>query len=112
MIFVITNDGWWGDTPGYIQHNSFSCIRALETRRSIARSANTGISCFINQKGEILQPIAWWKRSAIKATLNANDKITFYVKYDDYLGRISTFFGIFLLLYTLVKIILIRKQKA
>lgn len=112
MIFVITNDGWWGDTPGYIQHNSFSCIRAVETRRSLARSANTGISCFINQKGEILQRIGWWERSAIKGTLNANDKITFYVKYGDYLGRISTFFGIFFALYTIVKIILIRKQKA
>ena len=111
MIFVITNDGWWGDTPGYIQHNSFSCIRAVETRRSIARSANTGISCFINQKGEMLQSLGWWERSAIKASLNANDKITFYVKHGDYLGRISTFFGIFMLLYTIVKIILSRKQK-
>ena len=30
--FVITNDGWWGDTPGYIQHNSFSSLRAIETQ--------------------------------------------------------------------------------
>jgi apolipoprotein N-acyltransferase len=110
MIFVITNDGWWGDTPGYIQHNSFSCLRAIETRRSIARSANTGISCFINQKGEILQKLGWWERGAIRDNLNANDKITFYVRYGDYLGRISTFFGIIFLLYTTVKIILNRKK--
>ena len=111
IIFVITNDGWWSDTPGYIQHNSFSCLRAVETRRSIARSANTGISCFINQKGEILQRIGWWKRSAIRDTLNANDKLTFYVKYGDYCGRISLFAGIFLALYTLVKTIIMRKRK-
>lgn len=105
MIFVITNDGWWGDTPGYIQHNSFSCLRAVETRRSIARSANTGISCFINQKGEVHQATGWWVRSAIKETLNANNKKTFYVRNGDYIGRISTFCGIFLILYTLVKIL-------
>jgi len=109
FIFVITNDGWWGDTPGYVQHNSFSSIRAIENRRSIARSANTGISSFINQRGEVLQKIGWWQRAAIKDTLNANDKITFYARFGDYFGRISTFFGIFFLLYTLVKILMTRK---
>jgi len=105
MIFVITNDGWWGDTPGYVQHNSYSCLRAVETRRSIARSANTGISCFIDQKGEIHQKLSWWERSAIKRILNANDKITFYTRNGDYIGKISTFSGILILLFTVVKLI-------
>jgi len=108
LIFIITNDGWWGNTPGYIQHNSFASLRAIETRRSIARSANTGMSSFINQRGDMLKTLGWWKRSGMTDTLNANDKITFYVEYGDYLGRIAVFTGIFMLLYTLVKI-LIRK---
>src|SRR5207247_2436074 len=53
FIAVITNDGWWGDTPGYIQHENYARLAAIEFRRDIARSANTGISCFINQKGDI-----------------------------------------------------------
>ncbi len=110
FLFVITNDGWWGDTPGYVQHNSFSGIRAIETRRSVARSANTGISSFFNQRGEILQKIGWWKRSSIKASLNANDKMTFYSLHGDYIGRVSVFFGLMFLLYTLVKIILNSKK--
>ncbi len=110
FIFVITNDGWWGDTPGYVQHNSFSSIRAIENRRSIARSANTGISSFINQRGEILQKIEWWQRSAIKANINANDKMSFYTLHGDYLGRIATFFGLFFALYTFVKILMTRKN--
>jgi len=57
-IFIITNDGWWGNTPGYRQHNSFAALRAIENRRSIARSANTGISSFVNQRGEISQATA------------------------------------------------------
>ena len=101
-IFVITNDGWWGDTPGHRQHNALSCIRAIETRRSIARSANTGISSFINQRGDVLQTLTWWKRGALKDTLNANSYITFYVKHGDYIGRICLMFGLLLGLYTLV----------
>lgn len=51
LMCIITNDGWWGDTPGYHQHFSYARLRAIETRRSIARSANTGISGFINARG-------------------------------------------------------------
>jgi len=109
IIFVITNDGWWGNTSGYKQHLTYSSIRAIETRRSIARSANTGISCFINQQGEIKQPTEWWVPDVIKSTLNLNEKITFYVKYGDYIGRTSDFFSIILLAYTLVNILIARK---
>ncbi len=88
VIFVITNDGWWGNTPGHRQHLLFSVLRAIETRRSIARSANTGISCFINQRGDISQRTEYWVPAVIRQKINANDKITFYVKYGDYIGRI------------------------
>jgi len=89
LIFVITNDGWWGNTPGHRHHLLFSSIRAIETRRSIARSANTGISCFINQRGDIQQRTAYWTPVAIRQQINANDYLTFYVRYGDYLGRIG-----------------------
>jgi len=108
MIFVVTNDGWWGDTPGYRQHNSISCIRAIETRRSIARSANTGISSFINQRGDVEKKLTWWVRGAIRHTINANDKITFYAKHGDYIGRISRFLSLLVILYTIV-VALIKK---
>jgi apolipoprotein N-acyltransferase len=65
-IFVITNDGWWGDTPGYKQHMSFSRIRAIENRRSLARSANTGTSCIIDQRGDVIQKTAYWKQATLK----------------------------------------------
>jgi apolipoprotein N-acyltransferase len=111
LIFVITNDGWWGNTPGYRQHNSLSSIRAIETRRSIARSANTGISSLIDQRGEVLQKLTWWKRGALKGALNANDKITFYVKHGDYLARLAKFFSVLVLLTLLVRIIIAGKEK-
>ncbi len=104
FIFVITNDGWWGDTPGYKQHNSFSALRAIENRRSVARSANTGISAFFNQKGEILQSLGWWERDGIKATLNANDKLTFYTRNGDYIGRMASVLAIIIIAYTITRV--------
>lgn len=102
FLFIVTNDGWWKDTPGHRQHNSYARLRAIETRRSIARSANTGISSFINQRGEELARLGWWKRSGLRGNLNKNDHITFYVKHGDYLGRICVFLTVILLLYTIV----------
>jgi apolipoprotein N-acyltransferase len=110
LIFVITNDGWWGDTPGYKQHLNYAQLRAIETRRSIARSANTGISAFINQRGEVIQKTEWWVPTAIKNTLNANNKLTFYVRNGDYIGRVAGFFALLSMLYTMVQILMKRKH--
>lgn len=103
LIFVMTNDGWWDDTPGHKQHLAYARLRAIETRRSIARAANTGISCFINQRGDILQPTDWWKPAVIKGTLNANSELTFYTKYGDYIGRIASFLAVLLLVYAIAR---------
>ncbi|HPA66961.1 MAG TPA: apolipoprotein N-acyltransferase [Tenuifilaceae bacterium] len=94
LLFVITNDGWWGDTPGYKQHLSFSRIRAIETRRSVARSANTGISAIINQRGDLVRTLGWWERGTISGTINANSKQTWYVREGDYIGRLSAFMAV------------------
>jgi apolipoprotein N-acyltransferase len=113
LLFVVTNDGWWGDTPGYHQHASYSSLRAIETRRSIARSANTGISSLINQRGEVLQKLGWWKRGALKGTLNANSKITYYVKNGDYIGRAACILSLMIVLLYLIRTVLnSRTRKA
>jgi apolipoprotein N-acyltransferase len=109
LIFIITNDGWWRNTPGYKQHLSFARLRAIETRRSIARSANTGISCFIDQRGEISQATNWWVPASINGTLNANSAMTFYVKHGDYIARVALFMTIVLLANLLV--VRIKKNK-
>ncbi len=99
LITIITNDGWWGNTPGYKQHLAYARLRAIETRRSIARSANTGISCFINQRGDILQPTKWWVPDVIVDDVHLNNQITFYTLHGDAIGRIAGVFCILLMLY-------------
>jgi apolipoprotein N-acyltransferase len=103
LIVIITNDGWWRNTPGYKQHLSFARLRAIETRRSVARSANTGISAFINQRGDLVETTRWWEEAAIKGILNLNDEVTFYVKYGDYIARISMFVSVLLILFLFVR---------
>ena len=91
VMTVITNDAWWGDTPGYRQHLNYARLRAVETRRDIARCANTGISAIIDQRGEILQKTSWWEPAVIRGYVNRNDALTFFVRNGDIAGRVCTF---------------------
>ena len=94
---VITNDGWWGDTPGYRQHFRFAKLRAIETRRDVVHVANTGISGLIDQKGDVIQRTGWWEPVSMRGTVNLNDKKTYYTTHGDVVGRICSF--LFLLLF-------------
>ncbi len=102
-LFIMTNDGWWDDTPGHRQHLAFASLRAIENRRSIARAANTGISAFIDQRGRILQKTEYDKAIAISGMIPFNTSITFYVLWGDLIGRIAGFVTILLLLNLVVK---------
>jgi len=109
LLFIITNDGWWGNTPGHRQHFSMARLRAIECRRSLARSANTGISCFIDQRGEVYQQTGYWVPAVIRQDLNLNNDLTFYVRMGDYFGRISAFLSVIFILISFV--FGIRKKK-
>ena len=92
-IFIMTNDGWWDNTPGYKQHLAFGALRAIELRKPIARSANTGISCFIDPKGNIHQATKYGQDAAIRGICNFNETVTVYCKIGDalaYLALIGT----------------------
>ncbi len=112
FISIITNDGWWGDTPGYKQHLRFGALRAIETRKWIARSANTGISCFVSPMGEIQQATDYWKPAVIGQQIGLNNELTFYVRYGDYIARTAIYITLLLILYSwLIRFKVIPKQK-
>jgi len=111
LLCIITNDGWWKDTPGYKQHFSFARLRAIENRRWVVRSANTGTSGIINEKGEVLQSTGWWVPSVIKAEVQLSKKQTIYATYGDFIGRSFAFIAMILLIYAaLNKIRLLIKK--
>ena len=103
FLAIITNDAWWGDTQGHKQHLNYARLRAIETRRSIARSANTGISAFIDQKGTITKTLGYELQGSLKGTLNANNGLTFYVRYGDYLARGAGLIAVVLLIWSFFK---------
>lgn len=111
VLTVITNDAWWGNTPGYRQHLSYAGLRAIETRRDIARCANTGISAFINQRGEITSASSWWEPEVLNGKVNLNSSETFFVRNGDIPGRICTFVALLLLLLLLSRIMLPNGRK-
>lgn len=111
VIFISTNDGWWDDTQGHKQHCEYASILSIETRRSIARSANTGISCVVNQRGDIMQRTKYWEQDAFKCSLNLNSELTFYAKNGDWIADIAAVLVILLIVTAIRNLFLISKCK-
>lgn len=111
FIAVITNDGWWGNTSGKDEHLDYAKLRAIETRRWVCRSANTGISAFINQRGDIVQQTKWWVPAAIKQNINLNSDLTFYVLHGDYIAKAGSVLAALGILLILVLSIRDRRKK-
>lgn len=103
FLAVLTNDAWWRNTQGHKQLLSYTRLRAIETRRSVARSANTGISGFINSRGDVLETLAYDTQGSLKGTIALNEEITFYVAMGDYIARISYFLSFFIFLYAVLR---------
>lgn len=112
IIFIITNDGWWGDTPGYRQHFLMAIPRAIENRRDVAQSSTTGISGFVDQKGDILQQTNYQISTAVKETLDLNSTLTFYVQHGDWIARMATFISALVLLAAVVQGFLKRNKQS
>ena len=103
FLAIITNDGWWGDSQGHKQLLSLSRLRAIESRRSIVRSANTGISAIIDSRGNIVKSIPYNKKGVIFGEIKVSEKITFYNIYGDFIYRISLFLFLIVFLFYFAK---------
>jgi apolipoprotein N-acyltransferase len=84
VLVVITNDGWFNYTPGPEQHYMIAAVRAVETRRYIARCGNTGISGFITPLGTSLQRTEIDTQTALAARLPLLTVQSPYVQYEDW----------------------------
>jgi len=106
FITIITNDGWWGDSNGHVQHFAYARLRAIEQRRWIARSANNGISGIISPDGKVQLETEYWTENAFTYQIYQSDKLTFYGRFGDWLPW-------FLLISSIVGIgfTFVRKEK-
>ncbi len=103
VIAIITNDGWWDNTPGHKQHLSYAKLRAIESRKQIIRCANTGISCFIDEFGNISQAQPYWEFAVINDDVNLNSVKTFFVRFGDLISYISIGLTLIILVWAQVK---------
>lgn len=110
FLGIMTNDSWWGVTQGHQQLMAYAKLRAIETRREIARSANSGISAHIDAKGDVVADTLYGDQTALFAKVNLYDKMTFYTRAGDLLSRLSIFVLGFLVFYTLIKKFQNRKK--
>ncbi|HKO82588.1 MAG TPA: apolipoprotein N-acyltransferase [Chitinophagaceae bacterium] len=102
ILTIITNDGWWGNTPGYKQHMNYARLRAVETRKWVARSANTGISCFIDPLGNVVSQQPWDTPASIKLAVPVDNRQTFFVKHGDLLSRATIVVSILLIVMDII----------
>lgn len=103
FLAVINNDAWWRNTPGPWQHCSYSILRAIELRRDLVRCGNTGISCFINQRGDILAHSSWCQPASLRGTVNLNYQQSFFTRHGDIVGRVCVLAFLLLLVLLLIK---------
>jgi apolipoprotein N-acyltransferase len=113
LLTIMTNDGWWGNTPGHKQHLNYARLRAIESRTWIARSANTGISAVIDAYGDIKEMRPWDTASVLKFSIPPSydpdsmyaQKKTFYVKNGDYLYRGFSLLAGLLVLWNVISLV-------
>jgi apolipoprotein N-acyltransferase len=103
LITIITNDGWWENTPGHKQHMSYARLRAIENRTWVARSANTGIIFFIKPDGTVLEAQPYNTKAAIQMNIPIHKRMTFYTRNPDLLYRIFYIIGMLVLLLFILR---------
>jgi apolipoprotein N-acyltransferase len=83
LLVNITNDGWFGNTPGPYQHAQMCIARAVEFRRYLVRSANSGVSMVVAPSGEIRHSIPLNKTDVLTTSVLKLSGLTFYARHGD-----------------------------
>lgn len=105
FLTVITNDGWWGNTSGYHQHFEFSRLRAIENHRWVVRSANNGISGFIDPHGNVIQSTDYWTERILSQEIDLISDHTLYQVFGDWFPQL-----LFVLSLGIMGLVLVRKR--
>ncbi len=98
LLVVPTNDGWWDNTPGHVQHLQFAQLRAIENRRWVVQAANTGVSAIINAKGEVQSKTSYDEAIALTGEVYLESTETVYTSMGDQIGRLAVGMSAFLLI--------------
>ncbi len=99
VIVEMTNDGFLGNTPILRQHLANAVFRAVETNRPVLRVTNVGITAYINERGEVLEPSQpYTEETRVWAVSKSDGSRTIYVKYGDWFAWLCSLVSLALLL--------------
>jgi apolipoprotein N-acyltransferase len=99
LLVNLTNDAWYGKTAGPWQHARLAQWRAIETRRSLLRVTNTGVTTFINAKGEMVETLPIFAPAVLKTTIEILQGETLYVRYGDWFAWGVTLIAVAVILH-------------
>jgi apolipoprotein N-acyltransferase len=103
FLVTVTNDAWFGASSAASQHFSMVVFRSVENHLAFARSANTGISGFIDPFGRIVEATPIFTEQAVKATVQVWRPHTFYSRYGDVFAYGCVIICAFLFLFGLFR---------
>jgi apolipoprotein N-acyltransferase len=98
LLVNLTNDAWYGKTVAPWQHARLAQWRAIETRRSLLRVTNTGVTSVINAKGEIVETLPIFTPAVLKTQVEILERETFYVRFGDWFALGGTLISIAIVL--------------
>ncbi|MDH3446059.1 MAG: apolipoprotein N-acyltransferase, partial [Deltaproteobacteria bacterium] len=101
VLINLTNDAWYGRSVGPWQHLRLAQSRAIETRRSLLRITNTGVTSLVNAKGEVVQSLPMFTGAVMRSEVDILTGETYYVRFGDWFAWGMTFLLAAILLFRL-----------
>jgi apolipoprotein N-acyltransferase len=101
LLVNLTNDAWYGRSVGPWQHLALARSRAIETRRTLLRVTNTGVTSLVNAKGEVVKTLPMFTAAAMPAEVDILNGETYYVRFGDWFAWGMTIVSALVLLLSL-----------
>ena len=104
ILVNLTNDAWYGRSVGPWQHLWLSQSRAIETRRSLLRVTNTGVTSLINAKGELVKTLPMFTAAVMETEVEILNGETYYVRFGDWFAWALTAMSFGIVLFNLKRV--------
>ncbi len=97
ILINLTNDSWSGSVAAEMQHMQLSVFRAIENRRPLLRSTNSGITCLVDISGRVIDPLTPFIETynVYDITLGKEEGLTFYTKHPDLFAKLILLCSLF-----------------
>jgi apolipoprotein N-acyltransferase len=118
LLANVTNDGWFLRTAASQQHLENAIFRCIETRRPMARAANTGLTCFVDRFGRVTQVLLDAKGSqftegVLSGTIAVptDGRLTFYVRHGELFAKICGVVAVLFLIFQLPRFVRLKSGR-